>query len=199
MLRAMLLRYALQYGVGCLIILMLLAACGASPSAPPAAPATTANGNPTVAIESTLLENLAGTPLQAGDIAPDFSYTMRDGTTYALSDFRGQKVLINFWGIGCPPCLHEMPDIQEVADNNDAVVVLAVNGWGQDAKAITEFAEQEQFTFTMVTDMDGTISRGYQVLGLPVSYFVNSDGTIHTRKLGIMDVGFMTDTLDAMY
>lgn len=39
----------------------------------------------------------ASTPPRVGDLAPDFKLAKLDGSSVRLSDFRGQRVLINSW------------------------------------------------------------------------------------------------------
>ncbi|MFS8639054.1 MAG: TlpA disulfide reductase family protein, partial [Gemmatimonadota bacterium] len=53
--------------------------------------------------------------LDSGGVdAPDFRVETLDGRTVALSDLRGQVVLVNFWATWCPPCRFEMPGFQRV-------------------------------------------------------------------------------------
>ena len=42
-------------------------------------------------------------------VAPDFTVTDIDGKTHKLSDYRGKKVVLIFWGTWCPNCLREIP------------------------------------------------------------------------------------------
>ena len=35
-----------------------------------------------------------------------------DGNEHRLSALRGQWVMINFWATWCPPCIHEMPELE---------------------------------------------------------------------------------------
>jgi len=39
-----------------------------------------------------------------GDMAPDFVGYMANGDSLRLSDFKGQMVLLSFWGSWCGPC-----------------------------------------------------------------------------------------------
>src|SRR5699024_11784063 len=49
-----------------------------------------------------------------------------DGEQVKLSDYRGEKVILNFWATWCPPCRAEMPDMQKFHADHDATI-LAVN------------------------------------------------------------------------
>ena len=44
-----------------------------------------------------------------GSQSPDFSFTGVDGTHYNLSDFKGKKIILDFWATWCPPCVAEIP------------------------------------------------------------------------------------------
>ena len=43
--------------------------------------------------------------------APDVEFATVEGGTARLSDYRGQVVLLNFWGTWCPPCRVEIPHL----------------------------------------------------------------------------------------
>jgi peroxiredoxin len=134
-----------------------------------------------------------------GEMAPDFAFTLADGTTQKLSDLRGKKVLINFWATWCPPCMAEMPDIQEAADTyeNEGFVVLAVNSAEEQAK-VEAFAEEYNLTIPLITNRSGDISMAYGARNLPTSFFLNTDGTISYRQIGIMDKAFIETRLENM-
>lgn len=51
--------------------------------------------------------------LNKGNIAPDFELQTLSGETVKLSDYRGQRVMVNFWATWCPPCRAEMPDLEK--------------------------------------------------------------------------------------
>lgn len=65
--------------------------------------------------------------LEKGDQAPDFELKTLDGQTASLSDYKGKKVLVNFWATWCKPCRTEMPDLDAIRSEYDQVEVLAVN------------------------------------------------------------------------
>lgn len=45
----------------------------------------------------------------------DFSFTDLAGQRYAITDFKEQMVLLNFWATWCPPCIVELPQFYELA------------------------------------------------------------------------------------
>ncbi len=47
--------------------------------------------------------------LKVGEAMPDFEFTDFAGRKRKLSEFRGKYVLIDFWGMWCPPCRGELP------------------------------------------------------------------------------------------
>ena len=40
--------------------------------------------------------------MEPGDLAPDFTLPDLDGAPHALSNYRGQVVIVNFWSAECP-------------------------------------------------------------------------------------------------
>ena len=48
-----------------------------------------------------------------GELAPDFELTTLDGEQVKLSDYKGERVMLNFWATWCPPCRAEMPDMEK--------------------------------------------------------------------------------------
>ncbi len=159
-------------------------------------------GAATIAVESTLLESAqgGGAPLAVGDVAPNFSYTLPDGTTQRLSDLRGQKVLVNFWATWCPPCIAEMPDLQaarELYGEEHGFVVLAVNA-AEDRPQIESFADEMGLTIPLIVDPESNIGDAYGARNLPTSFFINSDGTVHLRHTGVVDTEFIQQHLEEM-
>src|SRR5690625_6514126 len=59
------------------------------------------------------------TGLEAGDIAPDFELETLEGETVKLSDYRGERIMLNFWATWCPPCRAEMPDMQKFHEDTE--------------------------------------------------------------------------------
>jgi thiol-disulfide isomerase/thioredoxin len=128
--------------------------------------------------------------LRPGELAPELSVTLGDGSTYQLADLdgrpiqlaelRGKAVWINFWASWCPPCQQETPIIRELAeryrDAGLAVVAIAVQETSP--ADIRAYAERYDLDYTIGFDASGHIYREYKVFGLPTQFFIRRDGTI---------------------
>ena len=81
--------------------------------------------------------------IQVGQVAVDFTLTNSQGEEVSLSDYRGKKVLLNFWASWCGPCREEMPAFEEFAKENPDIVILGVNLDMSDQKASADGLVQE--------------------------------------------------------
>ena len=128
--------------------------------------------------------------LKPGDLAPEFSVALDNGTTYQLTDLdgepirladlRGKAVWVNFWASWCPPCQQETPIIRELAERyRDAgLVVVAIAVQETSPADILAYAERYDLTYTFGFDASGHIYRQYKVFGLPTQFFIRPDGVI---------------------
>jgi len=136
--------------------------------------------------ESTPYYNTAPSP-RIGFAAPDFTLDALDGTSLTLSDLRGRPVLLNLWASWCLPCRAEMPAIQKVyqRQNADGVQIIGLNVTSQDSEAAARsFAQEFGLTFPIVFDRDGSASASYELLGLPSTYFIDSQGIVRDVVIG---------------
>lgn len=121
-----------------------------------------------------------------GDLAYDFELLDMEGNKVRLSDFRGQKVFLNFWASWCPPCRVEAPHLKDFHENNNEnAVVLGINVTSSesDTKNVQKFIEEFDLTFTNLYE-DDEISFIYNTMSLPTSYFIDSSGIIQDIAMG---------------
>jgi cytochrome c biogenesis protein CcmG, thiol:disulfide interchange protein DsbE len=177
-----------------IICAALLAACAAQ-GTPTAVPALEGVQAP-IAPESRLIDRGIGVPA-AGERAPEFSYTLADGTTVRLSDLRGKRVLVNFWATWCLPCREEMPLFEAALAREDDLVVLAVNR-NETPAAIEDYAAETGVGLTLIADSNGAIGDRYAVTSLPITYFVNRDGTVSVRHFGAISATVLAQRIEDM-
>lgn len=126
--------------------------------------------------------------IQKGKLAPDFILTNLKGEPVKLSDYRGKKVLINFWATWCPPCQAEMPHMQKFYANYESkdVVVLGVNlsFTEKGSDSVQAFVDEQGLSFPIVLDKEANVADLYQVSAYPTTYFVDAHGVIQERLQG---------------
>lgn len=126
--------------------------------------------------------------LDKGNKAPDFELTTMDGDAVKLSDYRGDRVLLNFWATWCGPCRTEMPDMQKLYEDEGAVI-LAVNLAGTESseKNAVNFVDQLGLTFSILLDEENEVASLYQIQPIPTTYMIDSNGIIHNKALGALN------------
>ncbi|WP_066186125.1 MULTISPECIES: redoxin domain-containing protein [Gracilibacillus] len=137
--------------------------------------------------------------LEQGQIAPDFEVKTLEGDTAQLSDYRGERVFLNFWATWCPPCRAEIPDMQKLYDEKD-VEILAVNMTASESgqQVVADFVDEFDMTFPVLMDPEGDVLDTYQVVAYPTTYMIDSNGRTQFISLGAMNHDQMLQQLERM-
>src|SRR6185437_6339479 len=82
-----------------------------------------------IAFCGALYNQLHQTVVSVGDTAPDFSITTDSGKVISARDFGGKVLLLNFWATWCPPCVEEIPSLNNLATQlgPKGLVILGVS------------------------------------------------------------------------
>lgn len=126
-------------------------------------------------------------PPHIGQPAPDF--TVRDADrTVSLRQFRGQVLVLNFWGTFCPPCVEEMPSLISLAQSmkSKGVTVLGIS-IDVDADAYHRFLVNHGVSFLTVQDPGQKTSNLYGTHGWPETYIIDRDGVVRRKFIGPVD------------
>ena len=132
------------------------------------------------------------TGLNKGDLAPDITMTNLDGEEVKLSDFRGKKVVLNFWATWCPPCRAEMPHMQKYYEENKEEQNLEIIGFnmtfsGDSIEKVEQFIESYKLTFPIFTTFDDNVTNQYKVMYMPTTYIIDEAGRIQNQVRGPVD------------
>lgn len=135
-----------------LLLSLVLAACGGTPTGP-----------------------------YEGERAPDMNGPTVDGRNAGLSSVAGKPTVVVFWASWCGPCRREAPLVAELAlSYGDRVGVIGVNA-GEDASTARAAAEALHMTWPVLLDLDGRISQAYEVEALPTLLVLDADGLVRYR------------------
>ena len=125
-----------------------------------------------------------------GMAAPDFTLQDDKGKSYKLSDFRGKVVVIDFVGSWCPPCLAQMPYLQQVFDAypEKDLMVFGLDV-GEDQKEVDEFGFNTAFSFPLLLGAEPTVTTPYFVDDYPTTYIIDRTGHIVFKATGTDNPG----------
>lgn len=124
---------------------------------------------------------LAETPLYLGNLP------LRDaeGAPKHLADFSGKMLLVNLWGVWCPPCRAEIPDLAalqaKLSGENFAVLTVYDQASGKEkVQAFLRARNAENLPLYHDPDMAlyGALKREGLARGLPVSLLVDAQSCL---------------------
>jgi peroxiredoxin len=119
-----------------------------------------------------------------GTMAPDFTLTATDGSTFTLSAQKGKYVLIDFWASWCQPCRASLPGMavlnEKYKGKNFILVGLSLD---RNDAAWKKALEVEKCTWLQVCDSKGTVASKYAISAIPMTILVSPEGKILNRGL----------------
>lgn len=126
---------------------------------------------------------------KAGTRAPDFTAVTTAGETRSLSTMAGQRALIAFFSVMCPPCRAQAPLLREYAQSSarDTSQVIAVI-CGQGAIA-SEFARELDGPMDVVLEpLRGPTVMAFAVSSFPAFYVIGEGGDIEASAISVADL-----------
>jgi peroxiredoxin len=141
---------------------------------------------------------------RVGATAPDFKLRDINDKIYALSDFHGRPVIVNFWATWCEPCRSELPTIQaayarlqkEGPQPGPGLEVLGV-AVDSDPSIVSSFQREFGLQFPLLPDMagQGGVKDLYRVGPIPTSFFIDRQGIVRAVKIGALQEQDLTEDL----
>ncbi len=121
-------------------------------------------------------------------IANDITFQDGNGKIIALNNLKGKVVFINFWATWCPPCIQELPSINELKakfDENENIVFLMVDVDGKHKKS-QAFIDKRKFDLPVYVP-HSEIPQEYLGGAIPTTVILDKKGTIAARIEGGRD------------
>ena len=102
-----------------------------------------------------------------------------------LKDYRGKVVLLNFWATWCPPCIKEIPSLNNLQKqfSKDEFIVLSVDV-GEELKDIQTFLEHVPAEYPVLVDTSSSLTEAWQLQAFPSTYIIDRQGRLRYQYFG---------------
>jgi thiol-disulfide isomerase/thioredoxin len=121
-----------------------------------------------------------------GAAPEEFELTDLDGHQQRLSERRGKWVMINFWATWCPPCIHEMPELEAFyrTHKNGKATVWGVTFEDTPPELIREFVADLDVTYPIMGLGHDPVTPFGTVKVLPTTFVIDPAGEFVRRFEG---------------
>ncbi len=106
------------------------------------------------------------TPLQPGDLAPEFTLPDADGKPVSLADYLGRRVIIYFYPAAMTPgCTTQAGDFRDNLSELDGAGVTVFGISPDSVERLAQFRDEQTLTFPLLSDADKATMNAYGAYG----------------------------------
>jgi cytochrome c biogenesis protein CcmG/thiol:disulfide interchange protein DsbE len=129
---------------------------------------------------------------------PEFALpALEQDVQLTAASVTGEPALFNVWATWCISCRVEHPYLQQLADAG--VKIVGVN-YKDDSAAARDWLRDLGNPYTLnIVDAEGSLGLDLGVYGAPETYFVDADGVIRYRHVGVIDERIWRERLEPLY
>ncbi len=126
--------------------------------------------------------------VEVGADAPDFTVPEMDQSSLALTQYKNQVVVLNFWATWCPPCVEEAPSLEKFATQTKprGVTVIGVSV-DQDQAALEKFIADYHLSYPIARDPQQALAARYGTFKFPETYIIDRNGRVAEKIVGAID------------
>jgi thiol-disulfide isomerase/thioredoxin len=124
-------------------------------------------------------------PIKKNEEAPPWGISeWTDGKEHVLADFRGQVVVIEFWGVWCGPCVNSIPVMKKLHEKfAGQAAFVGIHTAGTDMSQVKKLLALKEWNVLVGLDKGPEITKGetvglYRVRGFPTVMVVDKRGGI---------------------
>ncbi|UZR93780.1 TlpA family protein disulfide reductase [Chondrinema litorale] len=115
----------------------------------------------------------------------NFSITSLDGEEVNVSALKGKTLFINFWATWCPPCIAEMPEIENLwKDVSSEEIAFLLISTDDEMQKVKDFIDRKEFEFP-VYKLNSSVPKELSSSSIPATFIVAPDGSIVYKHSGI--------------
>ncbi|MGB5418505.1 TlpA family protein disulfide reductase [Algibacter sp.] len=106
----------------------------------------------------------------------------KEGDVFNFKSTKGKVVLLNFWATWCPPCIAEMPSMQDLyTDYKDKIEFVFVSN--EDFTVINKFMAKNGYDFQVYNPVT-QYPENFDISSIPRTFLIGKSGNIVIDKTG---------------
>ena len=113
----------------------------------------------------------------------DWSLKTLNGDNLKFAGFKNKVVFINFWATWCPPCVKELPDIQQLYNSLKSEPIEFVLASSENPEVIITYLQKNQISvpvFMYSSNLPNVFRSEY----IPRTFIIDRYGKIVYKKVG---------------
>jgi len=131
------------------------------------------------------------------NVQPNFAALDMNGNRVELSTLRGKVVVVNLWFIGCPNCMDEIKQLNQLVNDYKGKPDVVFLGLAASKKEdLVKFLVKNPFNYTIVPNAQmiiltkfGTPDKNGEInVPFPMHYVIDRDGKIVLKEQGVKGV-----------
>jgi thiol-disulfide isomerase/thioredoxin len=130
---------------------------------------------------------------------PDLGFRSLDGqpAEVQLATFKGKPTVVNLWATWCPPCVREMPVLQQAQADQPDVNYVFLNQ-GESADRVGSWLQARQLHMrNMLLDETRTAGAAFKQSALPMTLFFDAEGRLASTRIGELSAATLAERLEA--
>lgn len=116
-------------------------------------------------------------------LPPEFSVEDLEGKLVDLAEMEGKVVVLNFWFIGCKPCVKEIPELNSLVKKYDKDDVVFLAFATDKAPAVKQFLTQKAFECRIIPRARHILKK-FGIFTYPTHYVLDKKGIVRFYQKG---------------
>ena len=118
----------------------------------------------------------------------NFNLKLKDpeGNIVPLSDLKGKVIFINFWATWCPPCVAEMPSIDNLHEEMGDEVAFVMLSMDKNFDKAISFNRKKEYDLP-IYQLASQLPAMYRSSAIPTTFVIDADGNLALTHKGMAD------------
>jgi len=132
-----------------------------------------------------------------GQEMPALGFPSLEGQTVQLAEFKGKPTVVNLWATWCPPCVREMPVLQNAQANQPGVNFVFLNQ-GESPDKVGPWLQARNLALgNVLLDPTRTAGAAFKQSALPMTLFFDAKGRLVSTRIGELSSATLAERLAA--